>query len=76
MKYKTLANIMSNVYETGPLSLHGAVVALWAVDKAIEEGHSPSSIAEEYSALLSARDKAGVPVLSISYGHPCFGGKQ
>lgn len=76
MKYKTLANIMTNLYETGPLAVHGALVALWAVDRALEEGHSPSSIKDEYSALFRARDKAGVPVLGIPYGHPCFGRKR
>ena len=70
--YNTVAQLMVDEYETRPMARDGALVALWALNKAIEIGHCKATLKKEYEALTRARMNFGVPVVTIPFGHPCF----
>lgn len=69
----TLVEVVAERYGIGAFhpSLEAVLCAQWSVDHLLELGRDPKGLKQEYSALMRKREKMGLWVDALPYGHPC-----
>lgn len=69
----TLVEVVAERYGIGAFHPGSqAVLSIqWSVDHLLEQGKDPKDLKKEYSALMRKREKMGLWVDALPYGHPC-----